>query len=109
MTINDQIIAIANQIANEGQQPTIAKIKTRLRNKVPLPQIITVLKTWQHDPNFTNANISLDESEKEDETLSPQIAQMIQQAITPLSEEILVLREQISSLKAEITALKSKK
>ena len=67
MTINDQIIAIANQIANEGQQPTIAKIKTRLRNKVPLPQIIAVLKTWQHDPNFTSVDSAQEENIEENE------------------------------------------
>ncbi len=37
MTINEQIINIANQLANQGKKPTVALIKTQLTSPVPLP------------------------------------------------------------------------
>jgi len=52
MTINDEILILANQIANKGNKPTVALIKTKLKKKVPLPTIISTLKTWQHEPSF---------------------------------------------------------
>lgn len=53
MTINDEIVTLANQLANEGNKPTVALIKTKLNKKVPLPVIISTLKSWQHDPTLT--------------------------------------------------------
>ena len=54
MTINDEILTLANQIANRGHKPTVALVKTKLKQKVPLPLIISTLKTWQHDPDYTS-------------------------------------------------------
>jgi len=52
MTINDEILILANKAANKGNKPTVALIKAKLNKKVPLPTIISTLKTWQHEPNF---------------------------------------------------------
>ena len=52
MTINDEILILANQIANKGSKPAVALIKAKLKKKVPLPVIISTLKTWQHEPSF---------------------------------------------------------
>lgn len=54
MTIKDEIIAIANQIANTGKKPSVALVKTRLSQAVPLPTIISTLKSWQHEPENTS-------------------------------------------------------
>lgn len=52
MTINDEILILANKLANAGNKPTVATIKAKLNKKVPLPVIISTLKIWQHDPSF---------------------------------------------------------
>ncbi|WP_114324694.1 hypothetical protein [Candidatus Colwellia aromaticivorans] len=54
MTINDEILILANQLANAGNKPSVAMIKAKLNKKVPLPVIISALKVWQHDPSFTS-------------------------------------------------------
>ena len=58
MTITDEIIIIANQLANQGKKPTVALIKTKLTKAVPLPTIITTLKGWSHEPELTTFNKS---------------------------------------------------
>jgi hypothetical protein len=63
MTINDEILILANQIANSGKKPTIAMIKAKLRKSVPLPVLISTLKGWQHEPSFIalpESNVELD-------------------------------------------------
>ncbi|GLX79981.1 hypothetical protein tinsulaeT_33210 [Thalassotalea insulae] len=100
MTINDEILAIANQLANNGQKPTVALIKTRLSQSVPLPKIISVLKSWQHQPEFTEVeNGSADSTElPRQEHIHAQISQAVEQAIQPLKNEIYELKALIQTL-----------
>jgi len=37
MSVSDEILIIANKIANQGKKPSIALIKTKLSTSVPLP------------------------------------------------------------------------
>ena len=52
MTITDEILICANQLANAGTKPTVALIKARLSQRPPLATLITTLKNWQHQPEF---------------------------------------------------------
>jgi anti-sigma factor ChrR (cupin superfamily) len=98
MTINDEILAIANQLANQGKKPTVALIKTRLSQPVPLPQLITTLKNWQHEPDFTEVNpvktLEADEVQEQNEEL----VEIVNQAIAPLKAEINALKSLIEQL-----------
>jgi len=102
MTVNDEISIVANQIANEGNKPTVALIKTKLNKKVPLPVIISVLKTWQHEPSF----ITLPEVKHihtDCETDNPPIEKRtfdkeVYDELTSLKEEILELKELVRQL-----------
>jgi hypothetical protein len=44
MTIIDEISICANQLANAGKKPTVALVKAKLRQAVPLPTLISTLK-----------------------------------------------------------------
>lgn len=98
MTINDEILTIANKLANEGKKPTVALVKTRLSTPAPLPQIIAILKTWQHDPDFAAApEINLATDSKELKTPSD-LSTAIAQAIAPLQQEITELKKLVQQL-----------
>jgi hypothetical protein len=101
MTINDEILAIANQLANQGKKPSVALIKTKVSQPTPLPQIISVLKTWQHDPSFTKVNMSktIDIPEKNDKR--DELTLIIDQAIQPLKDEIKTLKRLVEKLIAK--------
>jgi hypothetical protein len=58
MTIIDEISICANQLANAGKKPTVALVKAKLRQAVPLPTLISTLKKWQHEPDFITSNTS---------------------------------------------------
>jgi len=103
MTINDEILIIANQLANQGKKPSVALVKTRLSQPVPLPKIIAVLKTWQHQPEFVSVTPSTEKEEiHHQEFQNVNIEEIIEHAIAPLKKEI-------SALKAEIEQLKNSK
>lgn len=102
MTIEDEILAIANQIANKGQKPTIALVKPKLSKTVPLPMLIAVLKTWQHDADFvtinTQTNTEIENNHHDKQVIEGKIAQQIEQAIAPLRQEINELKTLIVQL-----------
>ncbi|MDP7592650.1 MAG: hypothetical protein QF552_08135 [Litorilituus sp.] len=98
MTIHDEILTIANQIANMGKKPTVALIKTKLTKCVPLPLLISTLKTWQYDPEFT----ALPEGKTKTSTvLSEENAPIHHE----LSEELKEMKQEIIELKRLVTEL----
>ena len=117
MTIKDEILAIANQLANDGQSPTVAKVKAKLSEPTPLPTIINTLKNWQHQPERTGVgksneaanNGELSEGKMQTVELSEaQIAQLQTQlqshieqavaaAIKPLQAELEEIRKSIKN------------
>lgn len=100
MTIKEEILTIANQLANQGQKPSVALIKTKLSQNVALPTIISVLKSWQHDPNFTQVKQTTTPAvQKIDEIDTTK--QLIEQAIAPLKVEIETLKQQVKQLLAQ--------
>lgn len=98
MTINDEILAIANQLANKGTKPTVALIKTRLTQSVPLPKIISVLKSWQHDPEFTQVSPPTTNDIISEKIESKSLHSAIEKAIIPLRQEIADLKAQVQQL-----------
>lgn len=103
MTINDEIIAIANQLANNGQKPSVALIKTKLSAPTPLPQIISVLKNWVHQPNLTLIEHKATDDITPPITKNDEISLAIQAAIAPLQQEIKALRAAIEVLSKKLT------
>ena len=101
MTINDEILIIANQLANQGKKPSVALIKTKMSQPVTLPQLISVLKSWQHDPEFIHA-IPKNEPNEDQKNKQPkeelELSQLIAKAITPLEKEISELKKMIQTL-----------
>jgi hypothetical protein len=92
MTIIEQILTVANKLADQGKKPTVALVKTRLSQPVPLPTIISVLKTFQHQPDYS-PSVQVDKKTlvqtDEQITLSKQeLIQLINQALDPIKKEL---------------------
>jgi hypothetical protein len=111
MTIFDEILIAANQIANEGSKPTVALIKAKLTQRVPLPTIIQTLKSWQHDPLFIKlavsekqlTNVRTSNSEHISiSDLDEKIKNSVNQA---LANELFNMKEELSDMKKLIKAL----
>jgi hypothetical protein len=100
MTINDEILILANQLANTGYKPTVAMIKAKLNKKVPLPVIISTLRIWQHDPSF----ISKPE-QQHDITKETNIAVETNNFRQNLNDELAQIKQEIIELKQLVTLL----
>lgn len=100
MTISDEILVLANQIANSGKKPTVALIKTKLNKKVSLPVIISTLKGWQHEPSF----VTLAE-DKEKSTESNSSLLISGSFEKELNEDLVKMKKEIHELKALVKQL----
>ena len=100
MTIQNEILIAANQIANKGNKPTVALIKTKLNKKVPLPVIISTLKTWQHEPNFISLlENKVDINEPANKTkVSTLFEQSLYDELTYMKKEIVDLKNLVKQL-----------
>lgn len=96
MTINDEILVAANRIANQGNKPTVALIKAKLKQKIPLPEIISVLKTWRHEPDFITLSREQDIIANQDKPHTSVNNDAFEQ----------VLHQELASMKKEIVELK---
>ncbi|XQW86162.1 hypothetical protein ACOYR1_05380 [Thalassotalea piscium] len=105
MTISEEILIVANQLANEGKKPTVALVKTRLSKPIPLAVLINTLKNWQHQPDNSELSVSQEEP-KEIRPKKENIAMQIEEAIAPLYLEIKELKQQMADLKSQLISSK---
>ncbi|WP_448567502.1 hypothetical protein [Thalassotalea ganghwensis] len=106
MTISEEILCIANQLANQGKKPTVALIKPKLSQPVPLPSIVSALKTWTHQPERTAisplnklANISASNNNND---MTQDINDAIERALQPLKAQITALEKEVTELKQKL-------
>ncbi|MCK6265340.1 hypothetical protein KP803_18905 [Vibrio sp. ZSDE26] len=45
--ITDELTTILSSLAQEGKEPTVALVKARLSTSVPIPALITAIKSWK--------------------------------------------------------------
>ncbi len=118
MTIIDEIIICANQLANDGKKPSVALVKAKLSQQVPLATLITTLKNWQHQPDFiaprnsddvkTNQNAlssntsALLDSLIESGAVRRIIQQSLDQELTEMRNELLEMKLLIKNLTEQL-------
>jgi hypothetical protein len=103
MTINDEISILANQLANVGKKPTVALIKNKLNKKVPLPTIISVLKTWQHEPSFISKPKEINDIKQKDKVANATgeteiFRQNLNDELAQMKQEIIELKHLVKQL-----------
>ncbi|WNC67201.1 hypothetical protein RI845_11805 [Thalassotalea nanhaiensis] len=99
MSSDHEIYQIAAQLAAENKTPTVALIKARLTQSLPLAKVIKGLQSWQNNPKIAETSTpEVKTPRKADEnTLTlAEVESLIEQAITPLKAEIERLKAKIS-------------
>ena len=118
MTIIDEILTCANQLANAGTKPTVALVKAKLTQRAPLATVINTLKNWQHQPDFiatinekqdvnddlsTKNTSELLESLLENGVIKKVIQQSLAIELTELKKELAEMKLLINNLGEQLT------
>ncbi len=107
MTISNEILVCANQLANQGKKPSVALVKAKLTKKVPLPAIISALKNWQYDPGFVSLTTDSSKAVKKSgidspfpdgDKRKPTIEQMLTDELTEVKKELRDIKLLIQQL-----------
>lgn len=106
MTNVEKIIIVANQLANQGKKPSIALIKSKLASPVPLPQIISTLRSWSHDPENCVLKEESTENNKTDQIndikeLDNVALNDLNNALAPIHKELAEIKEILKKLTAQ--------
>ncbi|MBL4909325.1 MAG: hypothetical protein JKX78_04745 [Alteromonadaceae bacterium] len=103
MNTTEEILVIANKLADEGKKPSVALIKTQLTQTVPLPTIIGVLRNWQHQPNYSaKAITATKQNEINDKVImsKTELNDLIQQVLKPITQELQEIKQWIKQHKS---------
>ncbi len=101
MTNIEKITILANQLANEGKKPSVALIKARLKSPVPLPQIISSLKFWEHDPEHVvliERQETTHETNKVDDKTNEVSQSLLNEALAPIHKELAEIKDLLKML-----------
>ena len=97
--MNQHIHDAANELAHEGKKPSVALIKSRLKQPASMRDIIETLKVWRFDPDSKPQTAVPVQHEIPEPT-------EIAAAIAPLQQEIQQLQQEMQVLKAELATMK---
>ncbi|WP_300174344.1 hypothetical protein [uncultured Aliivibrio sp.] len=86
--VTDELLKIMQDLTNEGKKPTTALVKSRLSTQVPMPAIITAIKSFQ-------ASAHVPKIEVRENTLTT-------------NERIVQLELQVKELTLRLNALENK-
>ncbi|ACQ92124.1 conserved hypothetical protein [Tolumonas auensis DSM 9187] len=99
----DEIFRIANQLAANGQPPSTALVKARLRQPVPMATLITAIQRWKQDPEAYKS-LGFPGTADAESSAAPQPAspedqlEMLQRQVEQLQQQVTMLAKRVSLL-----------
>ena len=108
MTITEEILICANQLANAGKKPSVALVKAKLSQRAPLAVLISTLKNWQHQPEFI-ASTCLEGSQVIQEQSTDTTANLLTLLLENGAVNKLIkqsIDEELTGMKKEISEMK---
>lgn len=88
--VSQELKDVLEQLHQEGKEPTVALVKARLTRSVPMPALITTLKSWKSSQRVPKVEIAAEQSDKLD-----RISQLEQQ-VAELTQRLALLEAKLS-------------
>lgn len=85
--VTEELHRVLTSISAEGKEPTVALIKARLSIPVPMPAIITTLKSWKTSNNVPKVEVAV-----------PQTGHSVEERIAQLEAQVQALTARLEQL-----------
>ncbi|MBF8998969.1 hypothetical protein [Vibrio nitrifigilis] len=92
--ISDELKQIFSSIEAQGKTPTVALVKARLSSSVPIPAIISAIKSWKSAARIPKVEIAA------------QIEKTAEEKITQLEQQVQDLTQRVIALEAQLSGNK---
>ncbi|MFW1209962.1 hypothetical protein ACEV7S_14405 [Vibrio parahaemolyticus] len=87
--VTKELEAVMEQLQREGKEPTVALVKARMNTPVPMPALITVIKSWKSANHVPKVEVTAPLSKEEDR-------------LTVLEKTVAKLTARIEELEAKL-------
>ncbi|EGQ9247649.1 hypothetical protein CGH85_07665 [Vibrio parahaemolyticus] len=87
--VTKELKAVMEQLQREGKEPTVALVKARMKTPVPMPALITVIKSWKSANHVPKVEVTAPLSKEEDR-------------LTALENTVAKLTARIEELEAKL-------
>ncbi len=87
--VSQELKDVLEQLHQEGKEPTVALVKARLSTPIPMPALITALKSWKSANRVPKVEIAAKQQSEQDRIseLEKQVAEL-QQRLTALESKL---------------------
>lgn len=87
--VSQELKDVLEQLHQEGKEPTVALVKARLSTSIPMPALITALKSWKSANRVPKVEIAAKQQSDQDRIneLEKQVAEL-QQRLTALERKL---------------------
>ncbi len=87
--VSQELKDVLEQLHQEGKEPTVALVKARLSTPIPMPALITALKSWKSANRVPKVEIAAKQQSDQDRIneLEKQVAEL-QQRLTALERKL---------------------
>lgn len=87
--VSQELKDVLEQLHQEGKEPTVALVKARLSTPIPMPALITALKSWKSANRVPKVEIAAKQQSEQDRIseLERQVAEL-QQRLTALERKL---------------------
>ncbi|MGR5131385.1 hypothetical protein [Vibrio alfacsensis] len=88
--VTKELEAVMDQLQQQGKQPTVALVKTRLKTPVPMPALIAAIKSWKSASRIPKVEVAVQTPSEDDR-------------ITALENTVAKLVVRIEELEAKLS------
>lgn len=92
--VTKELETVMEQLQQEGKEPSVALVKARMKTPVPMPALITALKSWKSANRVPKIEIAAQKTSEEDRLTA------LENTITQLTARIEELEKKLSENKS---------
>ena len=64
--VTKELEAVMEQLQQQGKEPTVALVKARMKTPVPMPALITTIKSWKSANRVPKVEVAVQTPKEED-------------------------------------------
>ncbi|ALR14848.1 hypothetical protein [Vibrio natriegens] len=92
--VTKELETVMEQLQQEGKEPSVALVKARMKTPVPMPALITALKSWKSANRVPKIEIVAQKTSEQDRLA------MLENTIAQLTARIEELEKKLSEKKS---------
>ncbi|EKO3798119.1 TPA: hypothetical protein P0E13_000315 [Vibrio harveyi] len=88
--VTKELEAVMEQLQQQGKEPTVALVKARMKTPVPMPALITTIKSWKSANRIPKVEVAVQKPKEEDR-------------LAALEETVAKLTARVEELEAKLS------